>query len=106
MANPLAADLDEVTARLATVWDELEGARILLTGGTGFYGCWLLETLAWAHRAAGRDQVHIDVGREEDVRYWSERLAVDADTLRRAVAAVGPLAYAVERFVEAHAPRE
>jgi hypothetical protein len=51
--------------------------------------------------AADRDQVHIDLARDDDVRYWSQRLAVDEATLRRAVAAAGPLAYAVERFVEA-----
>lgn len=51
---------------------------------------------------AARDHVHIDVRRDEDVRYWSQRLAVDAQTLRDAVAAVGPLAYAVERHLEAH----
>jgi len=55
---------------------------------------------------AARDHVHIDVGRDDDVRYWAERFAVDAPTLRRAVAAVGPLAYAVERFLEARAHPE
>src|SRR3954452_3152900 len=48
-ANPLARDLDEVVETMGSVWEELRGARIFITGGTGFFGCWLLETLLWAN---------------------------------------------------------
>jgi dTDP-glucose 4,6-dehydratase len=47
-ANALARDLDEVLARMDALWEGLRGARIFITGGTGFFGCWLLETLLWA----------------------------------------------------------
>jgi dTDP-glucose 4,6-dehydratase len=47
--NALARDLDAVLARTEPLWDALRGERVLLTGGTGFYGCWLLETFAWAN---------------------------------------------------------
>lgn len=30
--------------------EPLRAARILITGGTGFIGCWLLEALVWANR--------------------------------------------------------
>lgn len=47
--NPLAADLDDVLAWSESAWNELRGARVFVTGGTGFFGRWLLETFAWAN---------------------------------------------------------
>ncbi len=52
-ANPLAQDLDEVLQTVGSLWEELRGARIFITGGTGFFGCWLLETLLWANGRLG-----------------------------------------------------
>lgn len=37
-------DLDEAVAAVGD-WGALDGARVLLTGATGFYGAWLLSTL-------------------------------------------------------------
>ena len=48
-SNPLARDLDQVLAATHDLWDELRGRRIFITGATGFFGCWLLETFAWAN---------------------------------------------------------
>lgn len=49
MTNPLAGDLDFILEHSAEVWQELRGQRLFITGGTGFFGRWLLESLCWAN---------------------------------------------------------
>jgi nucleoside-diphosphate-sugar epimerase len=48
--SPLKDDLNDVLRRVGRDWEPLRGERIFLTGGTGFIGCWLLESLVWANR--------------------------------------------------------
>ncbi len=53
MANLLAADLDYVVESVSPFWQQLNNQRIFITGGTGFFGCWLLESFIWATEKLG-----------------------------------------------------
>jgi dTDP-glucose 4,6-dehydratase len=53
MTNPLAQDLEMVLTETAGLWNDLRDSRLFITGGTGFFGCWLLESLLWADAKYG-----------------------------------------------------
>jgi dTDP-glucose 4,6-dehydratase len=65
-SNPLADDLDRILARTPQVWQALRGERLFLTGGTGFFGCWLLETIAWANARLHSDISATVLSRDPD----------------------------------------
>jgi nucleoside-diphosphate-sugar epimerase len=40
-------DLELMLNETRSLWEEMRDQRIFLTGGTGFFGCWLLESFAY-----------------------------------------------------------
>jgi dTDP-glucose 4,6-dehydratase len=55
MSDLPSEELDAVFTRLASAWPRLAGARLYITGGTGFIGRWMLEALTDANRRLGLD---------------------------------------------------
>lgn len=67
-----ATDLDEILANSGTIWEELRNRRVFLTGGSGFFGSWLLEGFCHANRQLGLNARVIVLTR--DARRFASKL--------------------------------
>jgi dTDP-glucose 4,6-dehydratase len=50
MSTVIADDIASLLARTPSLWEPLRGASLFVSGGTGFFGIWLLEALRAANR--------------------------------------------------------
>ena len=75
--HPLVEDLDRIVEVAADDLASLDGARLFVTGGTGFVGTWLLEALVWSrHRRGGGPDLEVLTRDPEGFAVRSPHLAV------------------------------
>jgi nucleoside-diphosphate-sugar epimerase len=100
-------DLDHIARHGATACEALSGASILITGGTGFFGMWLVEGLLWADTVLGlgldltvlsRDPARFAAGRGRHLGNRGNLQVIQGDIA--SFRARGPFSHVIHAAVE------
>jgi nucleoside-diphosphate-sugar epimerase len=80
-ARPISeSDLAAILAATSDLWEPLRGRNIFMTGCTGTFGAWLLESLSYIHRALDLQASAVVLSRRPDI-FRSKMPHLFADSL-------------------------
>lgn len=74
MISYLSKDLNYILLKTNFLWDELRNQKIFITGGTGFFGRWLLESFIWINKKLKLNAKATILTR--NIKYFAEKYPV------------------------------
>lgn len=105
-----ARDIDDVLRHASRFEHDLRGARILVTGATGWFGTWLLDALVALNRAQSLDLRIVAVSRQPHLfamkhprLYPAEEIEWITADIRDPFDVAGPITYVIHAATEASA---
>ena len=72
-------DLQRIQKQAGAIWQELDNSHIFLTGGTGFFGRWLLHSMKHAIDAIGSERILFGTDWSATWRFVSLRTSNPSD---------------------------
>jgi dTDP-glucose 4,6-dehydratase len=75
-------DLELIESHTRNFWEEVRGERLFLTGGTGFFGTWLVESFLWIRERLELDAELVVLSRDPEAicrkrPSWGAHAALD-----------------------------
>lgn len=96
--NLLACDLEYITNQTASLWQEARGKRFFFTGGTGFFGHWIVESFCAANRLLKLDASAVVLTRKPGIFGTSARHLVADAAIELLPGDVRDFSFGTDRF--------